>query len=700
MLLARTKIRKGAFVAKRLGKMGWRSLVGVLVLLVAKRAAASDPVEEEIRFFPLDTPSPTELRKQVYVKTVLESYGASKVPPCPCDSGAAAQLFAQQEEGGPRSCAKKNFNDFRGTERVNGRDPSLPLWPAAGMPLPDGSLDRVLCRITCDKLTTGDMDLAQLVRVLYLASGGTTTPGEIVNDLQNDIVVGLQDQYVQSNLLFWLQEGERHSCYWTENHIILWLSATYLLEPWLTPDTDDDAFINVENRLQHFLQTKLTYGFYEFFSTNYHPFTAAALLNLVDFAPPGEIQSLAEQVLKRLLEEWLLMTTDEGSFYPVAGRNFDHRYLTPPFLSIIWFLTGTGQPLDGDAWRGDYVGAFLATSKMDLEPVAAKWIPVVDTKLTLGHSIEDHDKVHRQLNTVDRILFQWSAGGYLHPETVRDTSSLIEAYDLADHVLWEDYDSVIDLPSDTLAALAERLPGNTHGTDLSGAKVTIHRNRGVALYSLQDFQVGFRSGEQWPWVATVGDIAVWTQAGVTGDCFIPDLGNVANIHLPDVRQDSNVALITYRPAFDVAFPSQILSTLNALNIDLGDDFNLDYKTQVALHFPFERFDQVTYIKNWILGQKNDSYIAVWRHSLDRKKCKGKAVCQDYYFSNPQVGMREQAWAVVVGNDRTHGSFTNFSNTVEKGGVLQSTVFDPLASGLFAYQTTISVDGKRLTATLR
>lgn len=48
-----------------------------------------------------------------------------------------------------------------------------------------------------------------------------------------------------------------------------WLSATYLLQDRLDYPADDDAFANVERRLEHFLRTKIEYGYYEWFSTNY-----------------------------------------------------------------------------------------------------------------------------------------------------------------------------------------------------------------------------------------------------------------------------------------------------------------------------------------------------------------------------------------------------------------------------------------------
>jgi hypothetical protein len=86
------------------------------------------------------------------------------------------------------------------------RDNSLPIWPYINQPLPEGSLDMVLARIVDPTVTVGDMDLTQLVRVLYLSDATQ----------QAAIQTRLQALYDSGQLRFWLQQGETHSTYWTE----------------------------------------------------------------------------------------------------------------------------------------------------------------------------------------------------------------------------------------------------------------------------------------------------------------------------------------------------------------------------------------------------------------------------------------------------------------------------------------------------
>ncbi len=57
--------------------------------------------------------------------------------------------------------------------------------------------------------------------------------------------------------------------YWSENHMIMWMSSEWLLDQHNneTPDTGP------RERIVHFLDLKATYGFYEFLSSSYFPYT-------------------------------------------------------------------------------------------------------------------------------------------------------------------------------------------------------------------------------------------------------------------------------------------------------------------------------------------------------------------------------------------------------------------------------------------
>jgi hypothetical protein len=638
--------------------------------------------------------SPSELRKELFRSIVLDNYGDSVPLPCSC---APPSDPAQFPTIPPATCAQdaQEYYIFNNTPVVDSRDPSLPLWPYHGLPLPDGGLERVICRITCDRGTTQDFDVAQLVRILYL----TTDPSD-----RTELIEKIQAMYDVGELPFWMQPGERNRVYWSENHMIMWMSSALLLEPVLDLTTYNyTASDSLRKRLMHFLDLKLQYGFYEFFSTNYHPFTLAALLNLIDFSSDVEIQSKSQAVADRLVSEIMLVTNNAGFFFPAAARNFVHRYVEPPFLSLIWIALGTGVPLDNQtAWRYDYVGSFLATSTYNLENIANAWEPIVDIVLSIGHGIAQHKVVHAPLDSrVDRTLFQWSAGGYFTPETVIDTLFLIKSYELKKHDQWEDFGPLFLLPGWKLKFISRMFPGQTRGTSISGTNdIHIYKHHGVVLTTLSNNLAGARSGEQWLWSATCHDIAVYTIAGVTGSCMKPDINAFENTHMPDLQQDGNVALITYRPATGVLLPSKVLTAFAAF-------IDFEFPTQVALHFPEERFDEVVENERWIMGRKHESYIAVWRHSLDQNDCtpdddsEDPFLCEPYFYSNPRHGIRGQVWAVVVGNNITHGSFDQFEDVIAEGKVTERHYWTPfIAARSITYKTELQVDGKHLFSSLR
>jgi hypothetical protein len=628
----------------------------------------------------------SEDRKAVYRQAVVENYGDS-IPsqPCPCDPNP------------PNTTAR---------QLVAFRDPTIPVWPFERLPLPEGTLERVLCRITCEKSSTGDMDMNQLVRALYFMKSETDR-AEIIN--------ALQALYDAGELPFWLQPRETHRQYWTENHMIMNMASATLLTPLL--DVTTYNYVGAESlrkRLIHWLDLKINYGFYEFLSTTYLKYTFAALLNLIDFEKDEEVQSKAQVVADRLVSELLLITTSAGYSYPVAGRNYDFKYVMPSWAGAIQWMAlgiGLGMPFDEQtSWRNDYAGGFLATSTYDLEVPAATWTPVVDTVLSIGHDVVQHKEIHASLdNRVDQTLFQWSAGATFLPETVLDTEFVFDSYNLDTHDNFGFVAPVAAVLGQNIDDIARLVPGLSRGANIAGADISIYRHHGVALSSLYDFIVGARGYQQWSWVATIEDIAVYTQSGMTSKRFedaetsqVSLISEASQIHMPDIKQDGNVALITYRPSKILFLPSSSLYIRNIIKmLDLG--FDLDFPTQVALRFPIDRFDQVVDKGRWILGRKNESYIAVWRHGLRQNDCsppEEPSLCDPYFYSNPKSFIRGQAWAVVVGNNMTHGSFEEFEDVILQGEVSGRTVFTPrLGIGWFTYKASLRVDGKSLSSRL-
>lgn len=583
-----------------------------------------------------------------------------------------------------------------------GRDSSLPVFAMEGLPLPTGAIDLAFEQVVDSSITTNDFDLAILTRVVYLSDDD--------EDARSEILDRLQLLYDNGDVRLWLTPGETHFTYWTENHIFLWLSSTWLLRSQIQLRSSDEG--PLETRLRHALSSIfLTNGnasSYEFFSSNYWPFTLGALLNLYDFATEEWVKSGAARALDALLRQALLFVNqDYGSYFPVAGRNMARNYLRTQTQSMIWFMTTHGtantnrNSPPGIPQANDFYAGMASTSTFDFSSIAASWQSSVDTRFTLGTSIAELPYVHAALMPDDRILWQWAAGGYLEPDLVTDTNYLIRKFGLEDHRLLREIGVITYLVQFGFTGLWQRIfrlvAGQSEGWDTAGAEVTIWKQAGVVLSSLTGFNVGRRAAQQWPWMATVGDIPVWTQAGVLGEMFENGfLGGdfMSNTHLPQVVQHKNVCLIAYKPRLSVILARPLLKLV-------GED---GYTTRVGLFFPEDRFDEVVESNRWIMGRRDNNYVGIWRHSTEHNSCDpATPSCVPYFSSDPQRNRRAQSWAAVVGNDETYGSFAEFQSRVSSGQVTEQLpdLWWSIITFLFGftYQSTLIVDGTTLTASI-
>ncbi|MCP4135222.1 MAG: hypothetical protein GY754_29915, partial [bacterium] len=245
----------------------------------------------------------------------------------------------------------------------------------------------------------------------------------------------------------------------------------------------------------------------------------------------------------------------------------------------------------------------------------------------------------------------------------------VDYYDLENNKHFSMFQDIPNFPdswSDNFAKI-----GATFGrsSDISHATIDIYKNKGSALTSLQNYYAAYYGWQQWPWAATVDDIAVWTQSGEVKTNWGDRSKNNANTHLPYINQVDNVALIIYWPNAEI----QIADTLNQID------------TSVSLYWPTDRFDESIEWSRWVIGRKGDSYVAVFRDGTGTKN--------GHYYSGADGG--RQMWAVVVGNADTHGSFANFTSMVQSSSYTETYKWS-WSKWQKVYDTRISVDGKSIS----
>ncbi len=517
---------------------------------------------------------------------------------------------------------------------------ALVIQAYVGNPLTQEYLDKILLDILTDK--DADFYLIHLVRILLFTSE------------YDELILPVIEK-----LPMFLQEGEDTRVYWSENHMIMWDSSAWLLherEGW-------EIDTRQERRLRHFLDLKIDYGFYEFNSATYLPYTFKALLNLSDFAEDREIQEKATLAVKRLLSEMLIFTNERGVYFPAAGRSYLSKYIEAygaNHSSLIYLLTGMGEIPDSLS----SAISFLATSNLDVDDVIKAWTPELYMTYRIGHPFRESDSIHSGLVKADRIMMQWSSGGYFHPSVADETFWLIEEYNLWDHSHTNDYAGFAGLPNWVAFPIAKVLASITRSSVLTGAVLVVFKNGPVVLSSVQNYYKGRLGYQQWPWAATVGTLAVWTQSGEVKRNWNDRSDQNVNTHLPYINQKENVALIMYKPNND---------------LDL-----YGFQNDVALYWPEEEFDETRSFNIWLLGQQGDGYIAVRKHCS--RTINGYQACSD---SNGQT------WAVVVGNSNIYGSFDKFEDVIKRAKFTKKKRWS-WSKLRFQYYAKISVDGKTVS----
>lgn len=296
-----------------------------------------------------------------------------------------------------------------------------------GLPLNERRVNQTLLNLDQDR--DAAFDIVILIRILGFGNFAIDSPAK------QNIVDTL------APIPFWLEADEETRVYWTENQMIMWMSSEWLLKEQYPNLKQYSA--TLRDRLVHYLRMKLDWGFVEFFSSVYFPFTLSGLLNLVDFCNDVEIQSLAVQVSQKLLGLVLLVSNDQGEMMAASARNKVGYYTGDPAIRhVVWMLRGVGEPPS----YVQHATSFLSTSKLPVYSNVIK--PYVDTgyqgSIYAGPSLYESRLYNANLTRVDRTIFQWSMGAYFAPDASADTQYLLDTLNLGElYLLYFVYSSPV-----------------------------------------------------------------------------------------------------------------------------------------------------------------------------------------------------------------------------------------------------------------
>ena len=517
---------------------------------------------------------------------------------------------------------------------------AITLQAYNGVPLDTGALNSLLRGISTG--VTSDFDIVKLIRVLYFTNG------------QYDTLI----LPVLNQVPYWINYGDNTRTFWSENHMIMWMSSDWLLHEKYGRAIDS----TLHKRLVHYLQLKVQYGYYEFFSSVYSPYCLSGLLNLADFAQDTTIKNLATQASQLLLEDMLRLTNDQGTFFPTAGRNYYGKYETPygqNHNNLIYLLTGFG-PAPG---YGSHAGSFLASSTVPVDTIIRSWVPILDTVYQHGHSLDSGFVLNSAMSEVDKVVFQWSCGAYFHPEVALETYYL-----LTDSNLWHNVDFTpfsflsVATPA-SIPSFAASLSSMSESSVICGEDIAIYKHNSITLSSVQDFWKGKVGYQEFPCVANVGTTPVFTASGKVQNWDKRSADN-ANNDLPYVQQKKNIALLMYRP-------DATLATVG---------YN---HPEVSIFWQAASFDEVRTDSMWLLGRQGSNYVGVRRNCVSE---------MDSFIACDIAN--GQAWVIMVGDSVLYGSFNNFQNILHQSQFTESWYYDSITQQNVFY-AKIVVDASTL-----
>ncbi len=492
------------------------------------------------------------------------------------------------------------------------------------------ALDKLYNSYIKEKSDNKDTDfvLLLIIRVLYLS---INKPQQI--DIYNKIKVLFADEK------FWLNKNEENRCYWSENHMICYLSSWYLWNQY--NNTKDDR---CDLLIKTWLITKTKYFFYECFSQVYNMYTLNALLNIYDFSSDIEIKNLSNECIKILLKQFSEVINKNGTMYCAAGRTYDRFKISSDNNNcnkLMYLLTGLSSETSISP-----IGSFFATTSfLPKEDYITAYHTNYEKVYKISHSEDEFKKIYNNLSLADRTIFQWSAGNYFNPENVDDTVRLMNNYNLWGHKMFnlDPYNTILNMiPKELLVSTSGNFKAFSEGSPLCDINYHIYNHNYYTLTSMENYNRGKLGAQQLSWIANVGGVSVFTQSGSIST--FGDLHEaIGNSHLPCVKQMKNVMLVMYNP-YDLLVNTTSTSKLDMTVYLKWGDFDNEYRMVN---------------KSWYFGEKISnnvsSFIAIYgSNGITEDASKN-------IYNNETL----QGWAVIMSDEKEYKNLNSFKNYVLK-----------------------------------
>ena len=459
---------------------------------------------------------------------------------------------------------------------------------------------------------------------------------------------------------FWMDEpGEDQDCYFTENHQIIFHTDEYLAGQ-LYPD---EAFPSDGNTgrwhreharrcIDRWIGWRGRFGFSEWKSMGYSDALLFALLTLREFTSEDDLRRKADMVVDLVLLQYAL-NNYRGDAACSQGRSSwqtivrGEEWMSSALASIAWGVGRQTEVTSAGAICfacGTYeVPAAIQAIALDRPPQREHWErESLDVEEGLAYGVDPHDP--------ENIMFYWGAQLYDHRDVISNSRRVMpwEGYYMNERVrAWSEKYELAD-------AAGIPVDGDPDYTALSRADQYCYRTPHYQLSCAQAYRPGKPGFGQHIWQATLGGRAVvFTTHPDSGD--LGDRPNYwsANGLMPRAAAHRNVLVCIYRI----------------------DPFRHRWFGTHA-YFPKFAFDEVVEQGGWVLGRKDEGYVALRSANTAAWRAPDERVLREIYRFDQAAQARAAAsvyelfapghanvWLCELGSRIESGGFQAFVSAV-------------------------------------
>ncbi len=486
----------------------------------------------------------------------------------------------------------------------------------------DDILNKLYYRYDC-----GDFDVNLLVRILYLYSN----TGQLTEETKDAIKQALLD------FDYWFSKNNKNPgkhIFWTENHVMQFYTAEYLLAQFYPDDTfrmrekkGKDMLGMLKDRVLDWIWIKAKTGFCEWNSNAYTGGNIYALLNIYDFSGDMIVRNKAKDLLDIIMLD-IAVNSYKGSFASTHGRAYVNHVIstkndnTSLATKILWDNICGFNAISSNS------GLALMTSGYDtpsiINKIACNEQEVLLTKEQQSFNVEDGPALGKGFEDEEDLTLYWHNMGYTHHDILEKNLEMEKKYHL--NINEWPYREYLHLKNNMHSKSKE---GACYDHNyLSRVNFTTCKTPDYMISCAQDFRKGGYGFQQHIWQATMdGDITVFTNhpGPNTRPCYW-----AGSYYLPRAVQYKNTVISIH---------------------DIKRKCHFEF---THAHFPRSKFDEVCEIDGWIFGRKGDGYIALcsqnhyeWNNEHPYLNC--DVVCK----------ARENIWICQMGRKEDDVSYKYF-----------------------------------------